>query len=69
MIPKPCGIRIAANRPCTSRAAISVPVVGARPHRTEEAVKPVTPSRNRRRRPKMSPSRAPVMRPMANVSA
>ena len=51
MIPKPCGIRSAANRPWTRRAAISVPVVGASPHSTDEAVKPATPIRNRRRRP------------------
>ena len=33
------------------------------------AVKPATPIRNSRRRPKMSPSRPPVTRPIAKVSA
>ena len=35
MIPKPCGISSAANSALDQAAAISVPVVGASPHRTE----------------------------------
>ena len=51
MIPKPCGIMIAAQAPWSSRAAISAPEVGARPHSSEAIAKPATPSRNIRRRP------------------
>jgi MmyB-like transcription regulator ligand binding domain len=40
----------------------------ARPDRAEAAVKPATPRRNIRFRPKMSPSRPPVISPSANAS-
>jgi hypothetical protein len=51
MIPKPCGIRIAANAPCSSREATSMPGEAAMPHRTLAATKPAEPIRNNRRRP------------------
>ena len=41
-------------------------VASAQP--AEASVNPAEPMRNRRRRPKMSPSRAPVMRNTAKVS-
>ena len=68
-IPKPCGIIAAAQRPWSSRNAISVPGDQASEHSAELSVKPATPSRNMRRRPKMSPRRAPVTSPIAKVSA
>ncbi len=39
------GVTIAAPTPCTARAASSVLLVGARPHRAEAMVKMATPSR------------------------
>ena len=56
-----CGIIAAAPAPWTSRAAIRNANVGASPQASEAAVKASTPMRNIRRRPKMSPSRAPVI--------
>ncbi len=51
MMPKPCGIISAAERPCSRRKAISTPVLGAIPHSSDEAVKPTMPRMKRRRRP------------------
>ena len=66
--PKPCGIISAPNAPCSTRNAISTPIVGATAHAAENSVKPAEPIRNSRRRPKMSPSRAPAIRNTANAS-
>ena len=68
-IPKPWGIMIAAKTPWISRVAISMPGLWAAPQSALASVKPATPRMNRRRRPKMSPRRPPVTRPMAKVSA
>ena len=58
---------IAANSALDEARAISVSGVGASPQSADAAVKPARPSRNSRRRPKMSPSRPPVTSPTANV--
>ncbi len=42
--------------------------MGAAPHTAEARVKPAMPMRNRRRRPKMSPNRPPVMRVTAKAN-
>ena len=54
------GVTTAAPAPCTARAAISAPVVGASAAAAEAAVNRARPSTNIRRRPKRSPSAAPV---------
>ena len=67
-MPKPCGIISAPNPPCRTRKAISTGAFGATAQAADITVKPAEPIRNRRRRPNMSPSRAPVMRNTANAS-
>jgi hypothetical protein len=62
-----CGYMSALKAPCTTRDTTSTVAVGAAPHAAEAAVKPIMPTRNRRFLPKMSPSRAPVMRVMAKA--
>ena len=62
------GSTIAPPRPWTARARISASTVGASAAATEPSVKTVSPSANMRRRPKRSPSAAPVSRKTANVS-
>ena len=57
-----CGIIVAAPTPCTKRSPIRTPVDGARPQPSEASVNRITPDRNIRRCPRMSPSRAPVTR-------
>ncbi len=54
------GVTIAAPRPCTARAAISALVVGDSAAAADASVKIVSPNENIRRRPKRSPSAAPV---------
>jgi len=54
--------------PCTTRAPISTSIVGARPHATLARVNIDMPTRNKRRRPKMSPSLAERIRQQANPS-
>ena len=68
-MPKPWGIMIAANAPWTRRAPISTPVDGASAQSSDVAVKPSRPIWMIRRRPWMSPRRAPVTRPTAYVRA
>src|SRR5579872_54554 len=63
-----CGYMSALNAPCTTRDTTSAVAVGAAPHAAEATVKPTMPMMKRRLRPKMSPSRAPVMSVMANAS-
>ena len=62
------GATIAPPRPWIARAAISASVEGASAAAAEAAVKSPIPIRNMRRRPKRSPSAAPVSRKTANAS-
>ena len=62
------GITIAPPRPCTARAASSAPIDGASAAAADAAVKIPMPIANIRRRPKRSPSAAPVSRSTAKVS-
>ena len=62
------GVTIAPPMPCTARAAISASIEGASAAAAEAAVKMARPTMNIRRRPKRSPSAAPVRRNTANVS-
>ena len=55
------GVTIAAPAPCTARAAIRAPEEGASAARAEATVKIASPTTNIRRRPKRSPSAAPVI--------
>ena len=59
---------MAAPMPWSARAAISAPVDGARAAAAEAAVKIPSPITKTRRRPKRSPSAAPVSRKTANAS-
>ncbi len=67
-IPKPWGMSRAPNAPCSARVTIRTPGEGAAAQAADIAVKPAEPIRNRRRRPKMSPSRAPVTSSTAKAS-
>ena len=60
-----CGMVAAAPAPWTNRAAMSTPALGANPHTAEASVKTATPATNRFRRPRRSPSRAPVISSIA----
>jgi hypothetical protein len=62
------GVTIAAPAPCSARAAISAPVLGASAAAAEASVKMPRPITNMRRRPKRSPSAAPVSSSTANDS-
>ena len=62
------GVTMAPPRPCTARAAIRTSIEGARAAAAEASVKIPRPITNRRRRPKRSPSAAPVMSSTAKVS-
>ncbi|WP_237534704.1 hypothetical protein [Streptomyces sp. SID3343] len=55
-----CGVIMAAPTPCTTRAAISTPEVGARPAAGEAGVNSTMPTPNSRRLPYRSPSRPAV---------
>jgi hypothetical protein len=68
-MPNPWGSISAPSSPWSSRKAISVPLVGATAHSTEETVNPATPARKVRRRPNRSPSRPPVISPTESASA
>ena len=68
MIESVAGIISAAPTPWTTRLITSAVSVGASPAVAEEAAKIVTPVRNMRRRPRMSPSRPPVASSTANES-
>ncbi len=68
MVETSWGTIAAAASPCTTRAAISSSMVGAKPQAVEARVKPPIPIRNIFLRPTMSPSRPPVMRATAKVS-
>jgi len=60
-----CGIIAAAPAPCTNLAAMSTPMSGASPQVSEASVNRPVPNMNIRRRPAMSPSRAPVISSIA----
>ena len=62
------GITIAPPSPCRARARLSASTVGASAAPIEPSVKMPTPMAKTRRRPKRSPSAAPVRRSTANVS-
>ena len=62
------GITIAPPSPCSARAASRAPIVGARAAAAEETVKMARPIASSLRRPKRSPSAAPVSRSTAKVS-
>ena len=63
------GVTIAAPAPCSARAAINAPVLGReRGERLKLTVKMPRPITNIRRRPKRSPSAAPVSSNTANDS-
>ena len=62
------GMTIAAPAPCTARAAISTPMLGASAAAALDRVNMVIPMANIRRRPNRSPSAAPVSSSTANVS-
>ena len=68
MIERVPGIMNAAPIPWIERAATSQPSPGARPIVPEASAKTTTPSRNMRRRPKMSPRRPAVTSSTAKVS-
>ena len=68
MRPMVCGMINAAAAPCTARAPISRPAAGAAAQTSEASTKPATPTLNTFARPKMSPSRPPVIRRTANGS-
>ena len=60
LTPSALGISSAPNAPCSARAPISTPMVGATAHTTETAPNPATPIEKIRRSPKMSPSEPPT---------
>ena len=62
------GVTIAPPTPCTARATSSAVAVGASAAAAEASVKMPMPIENIRRRPKRSPSAAPVSSSTANVS-
>ena len=68
IIPNPWGIISAPNEPCSTRKTISAAVEGATAQAADITVKPAEPIRNSRRRPNMSPRRAPVIRNTAKAS-
>ena len=69
MIDSDAGFISAAPTPCTARAPIRKPAVGASPQASEESVKIAIPTMKMRRRPMRSPSLPPVIRSAAKVSA
>src|SRR5262244_1083530 len=68
MIARICGTIRPAIAPSKNRAPISIPGLTATPHSADATVNPATPSRKIRLRPKMSPSRPPVINSAANPS-
>ncbi len=61
------GITSAAPAPCKARAAISHPALADNAQPTEDATNSAIPTANTRRRPKRSPSAAPVRSRTANA--
>ena len=62
------GITSAPPSPCTARATLSASTVGASAAAIDPSVKTASPVAKTRRRPRRSPSAAPVRRKTANVS-
>ena len=69
MIESVAGFIIAAPTPCTTRAAISISALPARPQASDDAVKIASPTTNMRRRPSRSASLPPVSISAPKVSA
>jgi hypothetical protein len=69
MIESVAGFMSAAPAPCTIRAPIRNPALGASAQASEELAKTARPAMNRRRRPRRSASLPPVSISAANVSA
>ena len=59
---------MAEPAPCTARATISQPIVGASAHAADMTVNRSSPMRNSRRRPKRSPSAEAVISSTAKLS-
>ena len=59
MIASEPGVSSAPPTPCSTLAAMSTPMPGARPHSAEDSANHTTPMRNTRRRPRRSPSEPP----------
>ena len=68
IIPNPWGIISAPNAPCSTRNTIRTSIEGATAQAADISVNPAEPMRNSRRRPNMSPRRAPVIKNTANAS-
>ena len=66
MIASTCGVSVAAIIACSTREAISIVGFIANPHSADASVNPPIPTRNTLLRPKMSPSRPPVISDTAN---
>ena len=58
---RPSGISSAEPAPCTARAAISQPTLGASAHAADATANKASPAAYSRRRPKRSPSAEPVI--------
>ena len=69
MIDSVAGFISAPPNPCTTRAPIRKPPLGARPHASDAPVKTTRPVMNISRRPSRSASFPPVSMNAANVSA
>ena len=63
-----CGTMSAENAPCTTREATSMSPLTANAPSADASVKPATPMRKVRWRPRMSPNRPPVTSSTANAS-
>ena len=68
MMARTCGVISAPAAPCSTRAPIRSPALGASPQAAEVSVNRARPVMNIRRRPYKWPSRPPVIIPVANVS-
>jgi len=67
MMERVAGIIMAPPRPWTARNPMSHPADGATPQANEAAVNTEMPTRNKRRRPYISPKRPMVMSDTANT--
>jgi len=63
-----CGMIMAEPAPCTARATISQPTLGASAHTADITVNRLRPTRNSRRRPNRSPSAEAVISSTAKLS-
>jgi hypothetical protein len=67
MIASEPGVSSAPPTPCSTLAAISTPILGARPHSAEDSANQTTPTMKTRRRPSRSPSEPPSRMSPASV--